>query len=93
MQDMAGKRSDPTVEKPEEYNFKLIGEKVAEILMKAADDQLLEVENLVERTKILGESIRAQLDEHSVRLTDINRRVRALNDSVLAAHDKFINDK
>lgn len=93
MQDVAGKRIDPAAERPEEFNFKLIGEKIADALMKAAEDQLLEVENLAERTKILAEGIRAQLDEHSVRLIDINRRVRALNDSVLTAHDKFINDK
>jgi len=70
-----------------------MGEKMADILTKAAEDQLLEVENLVERTKILTEGIRAQLIEHSVRLADINRRVRALGEGVLAAHDKFINDK
>lgn len=97
MQDMAGKRTDPTAERaaerPEEFNFKFIGEKIADALLKAAEDQLLETENLLERTKILAESIRAQLDEHSIRLIDINRRVRALNDSVLASHDKFINDK
>lgn len=73
--------------------FVIMGEKLADILTKAAEDQLIEVENLVERTKILTDSIRAQLDEHSVRLTDINRRVRALGEGVLSAHDKFINDK
>ena len=73
--------------------FVTMGEKLADILTKAAEDQLLEVENLMERTKILTEGIRAQLNEHSVRLADINRRVRALGEGVLSAHDKFINDK
>lgn len=63
------------------------------MLMKAAEDQMLETEHLVERAKILVEGIRTQLDEHSIRLADINRRVRALGETVLAAHDKFINDK
>lgn len=76
-----------------EYHFVTMGEKIAEILTKTAEDQLLEVETLVQRTKILADSIKAQLDEHSIRLADINRRVQALGESVYTAHDKFINDK
>ena len=87
MQDMARERIS---EKPD---FAIQGERIADALTKAAEDLSLEAEHLMERTKILAEGIRAQLDEHSVRLADINRRVRALSESVLAAHDKFINDK
>lgn len=78
------------VEKPD---FAVQGERIADALMKAAEDLSLETENLRERTKILAESIKQQLTEHTIQLADINRRVRALGESVLSAHDKFINDK
>lgn len=89
---MAGKRElqNPVNDRPE---FAVQGDMIADALLKAAEDQLLEAENLLERTKILADSIKAQINDHSVRLADINRRVRALGESVLAAHDRFINDK
>lgn len=74
-------------------NFAIQGERIADALIKAAEDIGLEAENLLERTKILADSIKVQLDAHQVQLADINRRVLALSQSVLAAHDKFINDK
>ena len=76
-----------------QYDFAAVGEKMAEALLKAAEDQLLECENLTERTKILAEGIRAQLKEHSIRLADINKRVEGLRQSVMAAHEKFIDGK
>jgi hypothetical protein len=75
------------------YDFALIGEKMAEVLLKAADETMFEAEHLKERTKILADSINMQLKEHSIRLTDINRRVEALRNSVQDAHEKFIDDK
>jgi hypothetical protein len=74
-------------------DFALIGEKMAEVLLKAADDALLEAENLAERTKILAEGIKAQLEEHSIRLADINKRVEALRQNVQSSHEKFIDGK
>jgi cytochrome c556 len=77
-------------DKPE---FAVQGERVADALMKAADEILLDAENLKERTKILVDSIKANLDDHTIKLADVNRRVRALSESVIAAHEKFINGK
>ena len=77
----------------EQPEFAVIGHKIAEALVKAAEDQFTEAQNLLERTKFLAESIRMQVDEQAIKLADINRRVRGLGDSVLAAHDQFINRK
>lgn len=74
-------------------DFAIQGERIAEALLQAVKDQLLEVEDLWERTNVLAENIKQQLSEHTDRLDDINRRVRALGESVLTAHDKFINGK
>lgn len=92
MQDMAktGSKQNSTNEKPD---FAVQGERIAGALVQASEDISLEAENLLQRTKILAESIRKQLEDHSLKLADINRRVRALGESVLAAHDKFINDR
>lgn len=74
-------------------DFAVQGERIADALVQAAEEQLLEAENILARTKILADNIKQQISEHSTKLADINRRVRALGESVLAAHDKFINDK
>lgn len=87
---MAGPRDDPTAGKPE---FAVQGERIADAIMQAAEQLLLDAENLKERSKILVEGIRANLDDHSLRLADINRRVRALSEGVMTAHEKFIEGK
>lgn len=87
---MAGPRDNSTDGKPD---FAVQGERVTDALTKAAEELLLDAENLKERTKILVDSVKANLDDHTVRLADINRRVRALSEGVMAAHEKFINDK
>jgi hypothetical protein len=74
-------------------DFAIQGERIASALTKAAEELLLDAENLKERTKILVDSIKTNLDDHSLRLADINRRVKALSEGVLMAHEKFINGK
>lgn len=80
----------PTDEKPE---FAVHGERIADAIMKAAEELVLDAENLRERAKILVDGIKANIDDHSIRLADINRRVRALSEGVMTAHEKFIEGK
>lgn len=92
MQDMAteihGQSPDDHIT---EYDFKVLAEKIGEALLKAAEDQVVEADNLLERTKVLVEGIKAQVDEQAKLVTDMHVRLHTFGRSIMEAHSKYIN--
>lgn len=73
------------------YEFAEIGAKITESLLKAAEDQVTEANNLLASVKVLAEGITAQMDEHSRMLNDMDTRLRDFGLTVVEAHRKLIN--
>jgi hypothetical protein len=75
----------------EKYEFDRLGGEIIAALLKAADDQVTEAENLRESTKSLSDGINAMIKEQAKLLNDMNGRLRLFGESVLEAHKKFLN--
>jgi multidrug efflux pump subunit AcrA (membrane-fusion protein) len=73
------------------HDFTAIGEQIVASLVKAAEDQVTEAQNLLESVKVLAEGIGAQLEEHARMLNDMDDRTRAFGRDVVEAHKKFLN--
>jgi len=74
------------------HDFTAIGEQIAATLLKAAEDQVVEAQNLLDSVKVLAEGIAAQLEDHARMLNDINERMRAFGKDVVEAHNKYLNN-
>ncbi len=73
------------------HDFTAIGEQIAATLLKAAEDQVVEAQNLLDSVKVLAEGIGAQLEDHARMLNDMNERMRAFGKDVVEAHHKYLN--
>jgi hypothetical protein len=90
MQDVATETDGKLPDAPE-YDFAVIAKKLGGALLKAAEDNVLEADNLYQQTKVLVEGIQAQVDEQARMVADMNGRLRTFGGSILEAHKKFVN--
>jgi len=74
------------------HDFTAIGEQIAATLLKAAEDQVVEAQNLLDSVKVLAEGIGAQLEDHARMLNDMNERMRAFGKDVVEAHHKYLGN-
>jgi hypothetical protein len=72
-----------------EYDFEQLGGHLADVMASAADDMVSEAQQLAEQTRLLAADIRAQVNEHSKLLRDINTRLKLTGEQMLEAHRKF----
>jgi hypothetical protein len=75
------------------YDFNDLAKQIAQSLLKAADDHVVEAQNLRDSVKVLVEGIEAQAAEHARMLNDMDDRLHVFGASVLEAHKKFLNGK
>jgi hypothetical protein len=71
------------------YDFEKLGLGIAETLLKAAEAQVIEAQNLYEQTKALADHIRSQVAEQSQQLDDMNARLKTFGQRMLEAHQNF----
>ena len=71
------------------YDFEHLGLKIAESLVHAAEQQVLEATSLLEETKSLAESIREQVKIQTAALEDLNGRLKRFGGQMLDAHRQF----
>jgi hypothetical protein len=84
---LTGKQLRP----PLKFAFTEIGEQIIASLVKAADDQVKEAENLRVEVMQLATSISEQLKAQAEALAAMHERTKAFGQEVLDAHKKFIN--
>ena len=77
----------------QQHDFAAIGEQIASVLLKAAEDQVVESNNLLESTKVVVEGIRAQVKEQEKLLNEVHKRMKIFGESILAAHQKYLGEK
>lgn len=71
------------------YDFEHLGDKIAESLVLAAENQVTEANNLLEQTKALAESIRSQVKIQTDALENLNARLKLFGAQMLEAHRNF----
>ena len=71
------------------YDFEHLGLKIAESLVYAAEQQVVEANSLLEETKALAESIREQVKIQTAALEDLNGRLKRFGGQMLDAHRQF----
>lgn len=89
---MSGLDEERSGEKPA-YEFAEIGHQLIRMLLKSAEDRVVEAQNLLGSTKTLTEGIEAQIREHAQMLDNMNGRLKTFGEEVLGAHTKYINGK
>jgi predicted metal-binding transcription factor (methanogenesis marker protein 9) len=75
------------------YDFNELAKQIAKTLLAAANDHVVEAENLRDSVKVLVEGIEAQAAEHAKMLNEMDDRLHVFGASVLEAHKKFLNGK
>ena len=85
------RRAAPPPDRPDDpvYDFEHLGLRIAESLVHAAEQQVVEANSLLEETKTLAESIREQVKIQTAALTDLNGRLKTFGAQMLDAHRQF----
>jgi DNA repair ATPase RecN len=80
-----------TPENPKQlhYDFEKLGEQIASGMLQAAEEQLVQAQNMLEQTKQFAQDIHNRIAEKAQELADINSRLNAFGRSILRAHRKF----
>ena len=80
-------------EKTKEPDFTDLGNRITNVILRAAEDQVTEANNLLASAKVLAEGIKAQIKEHADMIDNINGRLKTFGETILEAHKKFLNGK
>jgi len=83
------RRAPPPPQDDPVYDFEHLGLRIAESLVHAAEQQVVEANSLLEETKTLAESIREQVKIQTAALTDLNGRLKTFGAQMLDAHRQF----
>ena len=83
------RRTPPPPQDDPVYDFEHLGLRIAESLVHAAEQQVVEANSLLEETKALAESIREQVKIQTAALTDLNGRLKTFGAQMLDAHRQF----
>ena len=75
------------------HSFADVAETLIAALLKAADDNLVEAQNLKASVVTLTEGITDQVKEHTRLLNDMDARLRTFGESILTAHTTYINSQ
>jgi len=90
MSDVATETDGQLPDRPE-YPFTTLAKKLGEALLKAAEANVIEADNLYQRAKVLVEGIQAQANEQAKSVSDMHDRLQVFGETILEAHKKFIN--
>jgi hypothetical protein len=72
-----------------QYDFLVLGTKVAESLERAANLQLEEAQKLVSDTKYLADGIRKEVEDHAVAMAAQHDRLVAFGEQIIEAHQRY----
>jgi hypothetical protein len=85
-----GRSERMNVEKPP-YEFEEIAQQLIKVLLKSAEDNVLEAQNLLASTKALSEGIENQIRDHATMLNAMTGRIKTFGQEILDAHKKYLN--
>jgi hypothetical protein len=71
------------------YDFEKLGEQIAGGMVQAAEEQLIQAQNMLEQTKAFAADVNNRIAEKAKELADMNSRLNAFGRSILRAHRKF----
>jgi hypothetical protein len=71
------------------YDFVNLGEKVADSMVKAAEEQLTAAQNQLEEIKAWADNLKAGLREKDAELATMNEKLRMFGESIMSAHRSF----
>jgi hypothetical protein len=71
------------------YDFVNLGEKVADSMVKSAEEQLNAAQNQLEEVKAWADNMKAQLKEKDDELATMNDKLRVFGESIMSAHRNF----
>ena len=74
-----------------EYSFVDISKQLIASLIKGAEDNVKDAQDLLDSIKILGTEIEKHVSEHAKMLDDATTRTKAYGERVLVAHKEYIN--
>jgi hypothetical protein len=75
------------------YDFEELGAKIAEGMLQAAEEQLVQAQNMLEQTKAFAEDMRARISGKATELADLNNRLRTFGATIVTAHKVFCGDE
>jgi len=85
----AVQRSNGSSINQQQYDFAMLGEKIADSLVQAAEDQVAQATQKLEEVRAFADTLRAQINEKNNELADMNSRLKSFGESILDAHRKF----
>lgn len=71
------------------YDFERLGEQIAASIVQAAEEQLIQAQNMMEQAKAFAQDVNVRIAEKAKELADMNSRLNAFGRSILQAHHRF----
>jgi hypothetical protein len=75
------------------YDFEELGAKIAEGMLQAAEEQLVQAQNMLEQTRMFAEDMRNRISGKATELADLNNRLRTFGATIVTAHKVFCGDE
>ncbi len=100
LRDRGGREEEPFVlprsiadipKPPNQYAFVDIAKQLVSSLIRGAEDNVAEAQDLLDRIQVLGEEIHKHVTEHAQLLDDASARTKAYGERVLEAHREYLN--
>lgn len=79
----------PASEPGGRYDFESLGERIAQGLVQAAEEQLTAAQNMLAQTQAFAEDMRVRVQEKARELADMNARLKAFGSTIVEAHHRF----
>lgn len=79
----------PPPHNPGPYDFEELGRRIADGLVQAAEEQLVQAQNALEQSKAFAADMRARIADKARELHDMNERMKQFGESILGAHRRF----
>lgn len=74
------------------YDFEELGQRIAEGMLQAANEQFVQAENMLKQTEMFAEDIRARVASKATELADMNNRLRTFASTIVTAHKVFCGE-
>lgn len=78
---------------PTAYDFEELGTRIAEGMLQAAEEQLVQAQNMLEQTKQFAEDMRNRCAGKAAELNDLNNRLRTFGAAIVTAHKVFCGEE
>ena len=78
---------------PDQYDFAVLGEKIADSLVQTAQEQANRANVMLEQARAMAEEMREKIAAKNAELDEMNRQLKAFGERVLEVHHSLMRSE